>query len=272
MTLFNGLSHKELAEWHKQLAKLTDALHSDSFCSVLVETLASQINFQEAAVIIYKDSNQPAPIQNFHFTLGSECILEKYTDSIFTLPSFFCVIGREKMIGVYLLKEVLDDFFSESGCYFSYHKELSDIADDVIGVVIDLPDGAFMVISLVLFKKDVSFQNNSRNILASAVPLMRSIVRVFWSLQSFKTIQNGSVDRAFKSFGNGVLTSRELEIITLILQGHSSKAIAEMLGITAGTVKVHRNNIYTRLGISTQSQLFSLFLNHLSLKEAAIQL
>ena len=75
--------------------------------------------------------------------------------------------------------------------------------------------------------------------------------------------EQSTVEKAFKTFGNDVLTEREIEIITLILQGHSSKSLANILGISPGTVKVHRNNIYTRLNISTQSQLFSKFLQHL---------
>ena len=40
----------------------------------------------------------------------------------------------------------------------------------------------------------------------------------------------------------------------------ASISIATLLNISVGTVKVHRKNIYAKLEISSQSELFSLFL------------
>ncbi len=50
----------------------------------------------------------------------------------------------------------------------------------------------------------------------------------------------------------------------MVLRGHSSDSIGRHFGITTGTVKVHRKNIYAKLGISSQSELFSLFISYLS--------
>lgn len=47
----------------------------------------------------------------------------------------------------------------------------------------------------------------------------------------------------------GVLTDRELEIVRLIAQEHSTTAIAEKLFISPGTVETHRHNILRKLGV-----------------------
>ena len=60
------------------------------------------------------------------------------------------------------------------------------------------------------------------------------------------------------------LTSRETAIVDLVLQGHSSESIGLKLNISTGTVKVHRRNVYRKLGISSQTQLLSLYLKNLS--------
>jgi DNA-binding CsgD family transcriptional regulator len=52
------------------------------------------------------------------------------------------------------------------------------------------------------------------------------------------------------------LTQREREIVEMILKGSSSKQIARELGISPGTVKNHRRNIYTKLHIETERELF----------------
>jgi DNA-binding CsgD family transcriptional regulator len=51
------------------------------------------------------------------------------------------------------------------------------------------------------------------------------------------------------------------------LRGNSSKAIAKRLSISQETVKVHRRNLYAKLGVSSQSELFSLFLQRLTQQE-----
>jgi DNA-binding CsgD family transcriptional regulator len=52
------------------------------------------------------------------------------------------------------------------------------------------------------------------------------------------------------------LTKREAEITAFILQGHSSLSISLILNISTETVKVHRKNIYRKLRISSQAELF----------------
>ncbi len=46
------------------------------------------------------------------------------------------------------------------------------------------------------------------------------------------------------------LTLREIETARLILQGSSSKAIAQQMGISPETVKVHRRNLYRKLNVN----------------------
>lgn len=56
----------------------------------------------------------------------------------------------------------------------------------------------------------------------------------------------------------GEISMREAQIAALIVQGHSSRAIGLKLGISGHTVKVHRRNLYKKLTISSQSELFGL--------------
>jgi DNA-binding NarL/FixJ family response regulator len=51
------------------------------------------------------------------------------------------------------------------------------------------------------------------------------------------------------------LTSREYEIVNLIVSGLSNKEIAQKLGITEGTVKWHVNLILGRMGVSDRTQV-----------------
>lgn len=53
------------------------------------------------------------------------------------------------------------------------------------------------------------------------------------------------------------LTKREEEVVTLVIQGYSNKKISTKLFISESTVKIHLNNIFKKLGISSRVQLIS---------------
>lgn len=49
------------------------------------------------------------------------------------------------------------------------------------------------------------------------------------------------------------LSGRELEVLTLVSQGHSNQEIARQLHISAATVKTHLIHIYGKLGVSDRT-------------------
>lgn len=58
------------------------------------------------------------------------------------------------------------------------------------------------------------------------------------------------------------LTSRELEVLQLVVQGHSNAGIAGRLFITAHTVKGHLANILRKLGLENRVQLTAYATQH----------
>jgi DNA-binding CsgD family transcriptional regulator len=56
------------------------------------------------------------------------------------------------------------------------------------------------------------------------------------------------------------LTSREAQVVNLILEGHSTKSLATQLAISIETIRVHRRHIYAKLKVSSQAELFHWFL------------
>ena len=53
----------------------------------------------------------------------------------------------------------------------------------------------------------------------------------------------------------GLLSRREKEVTTLLLQGKSNKQIALSLGVSERTVEFHLKNIYTKLQVSSRVEL-----------------
>jgi DNA-binding NarL/FixJ family response regulator len=53
------------------------------------------------------------------------------------------------------------------------------------------------------------------------------------------------------------LTNRRRQVATLVLRGLSNREIAEKLGLTVGTVKVHLHAMYEKLDVRSRTELAS---------------
>ena len=60
------------------------------------------------------------------------------------------------------------------------------------------------------------------------------------------------------SFEKELLSSREEQVVQLLIQGKTNTEIADMLYISVNTIKSHVKNIYRKLGINNRMQLLHL--------------
>lgn len=60
-----------------------------------------------------------------------------------------------------------------------------------------------------------------------------------------------------------MLTSRELDVASLVLAGNPARRIASRLGIGVGAVRNHKSRIYAKLDITTERELFLDFCGHI---------
>jgi DNA-binding NarL/FixJ family response regulator len=54
------------------------------------------------------------------------------------------------------------------------------------------------------------------------------------------------------------LTRREVEVLSLIVEGLTSPKIADRLGVSSRTVEMHRSNLLHKLGVQTTAELVAL--------------
>ena len=64
--------------------------------------------------------------------------------------------------------------------------------------------------------------------------------------------------------GGGIesLSSRELEILTLLAKGYTNKQVSEEIFISIKTVEAHRSRIYSKLGFKDRSELVAYAIEH----------
>ena len=56
----------------------------------------------------------------------------------------------------------------------------------------------------------------------------------------------------------GVLTGRELQVLTAVARGDRNKEIALQLGVTERTIKAHLTNVYNKLGVDSRAAAVSV--------------
>lgn len=87
-----------------------------------------------------------------------------------------------------------------------------------------------------------------RAILAQQVYISPGVAGVL--MQAYRERQGAGHSSAFSA-----LTGRELEVVQLIAEGHSTKAIAERMHVSAKTVGTHREHILQKLRLNGTADL-----------------
>lgn len=89
-----------------------------------------------------------------------------------------------------------------------------------------------------------------RQVEAGESPLSPSIARKIVVRMSHQ--EEKSPDSAQENGNLNDLTSRELEVLRLLAQGMSNRAIAENMSVSERTVHAHLSNIFSKMGVSSR--------------------
>jgi two-component system NarL family response regulator len=126
----------------------------------------------------------------------------------------------------------------------------------------DYPDSRFIVLTTYDGDEDIyrALQAGARAYLLkdSLRDGLVEAIRAVYSGQ--RRIPPEVASRLAERMNRTELTARELEVLKLVAQGKSNKIVASELSISEGTVKIHVNNILSKLGVSdrTHATTFAL--------------
>lgn len=268
-------SSPEFEQWNRQLAVVVMQVGEESFFKSLVNTLNDQLVIDHPQVWLYR-RGQP-PVALFHNIVGGEreVQIDSYIEGSYQLDPFYqATINPQTDSGVYRLTEISATGFQQSDYYRSYYARL-DTEDEIVYMV-DVDEDTAIHLSLMRSHSSPHFSDENLAFLRAIEPMVRALVlqhgaKTLAEKGGFDNetlvVAPGfeqSVNRAFDLFGRSMLTGREKDVLGLVLQGYNTRTSAEKLGIATETLRRHRKNIYQKLDISSQTELFSLFLNSLS--------
>jgi len=253
------------------LPRLAASAGTPQFPERLVEALQQLLAFDWWMVMLYREQANPEMLFD-NFT-GSWRVrgLTTYVAGYYLLDPFYVMSRSLDHPEVCRLGDIAPDGFLESE-YHRAHYAAGRIGDEV-NYLWPLESGVTLAVSLERSEHCVPYGDADVRNLETMQPLLYALACKHWSLVRQKAAPQASlelgrlVQEAAANFGRKVLTPRERDVVTLMLRGYSTKSISQALGISPGTVKVHRENIYGKLGVSSQAELFNLFIASVSVPQ-----
>ena len=248
------------------LSKAIDAIGQASFLPNLLDYLRVDVPFVGILLLLLDEKNRPHHIYD---TIQStfRINLDMYLDGVYQLDPFYTRFCKHKSTSAMLIRDVAPDRFQLTEYYRRYYRNIE--LRDELAIFMDLRDGRYLFFSIGRRGAEPRFKPKELNAIKRDLPVMASLCRQHFGESSYNQESlSGGVDEqrlefALERFGEEALTPREHEVAVCILKGHSSKSLAREIDISPETVKIHRRNIYRKLGISSQSELFLKFLNTL---------
>jgi len=210
-------------------------------------------------IVSYSKTNHPV------FLSGNEMseIDEVYCESAYLLdPVYDMICSNQDQIELFTLDSLVNDDFRNSAYYDTFYQRL-DWCNET-NIVIGTNDDTKICIAYSTKDNGASIQAVNRELTPCISSIKAAILtheRVGRLLQQNQTIEHESTTHKSHHYLDELnLTKREKEIVGLILEGMSSVSIAEKCFVSEGTVKNHRKNIYRKLNIKSQAELFRNFI------------
>lgn len=251
-----------------KIAEMIGKIGDPGFPVAASELLRAVAPYTYTVVFAYLGSAKPIDLFDDFPADRRQVFVGDYQDGPYLLDPFFLAATRPVPTGLYRMRDLAPDRFYQ-GEYFRSYYGRTGLAEEV-GYFVDMPGGGTVVLSLMRDEKP--FSNREMLALDQIRPVIEAGLRGHWpqlaqrfaaAEQPSGTSPDSGIERSFQSFGLGLLTPREREIVEFTLKGHSPDATGRILGIAPGTVRIHRRNIYAKLQINSQGELFSRFIETL---------
>jgi DNA-binding CsgD family transcriptional regulator len=259
-----------LGQWSRGMGELIDARGRSGFDQVLWQAVRRLVDFDFVMTFAYRGHDRPLALGDTLDAPRRRVIVSDYLNGPYLLDPFFQATLDQVRSGAHRLAALAPDRFRQSE-YFRAHYARTRIGEEV-GFFFALAEDVVGVTSFARWADSPPLSRADLQLLRLIEPALQAICQCHWSQvgpsfapkngpspRSAAVPRSAPFARAFERFGKP-LSARERQIVTLVLQGHSTESIARHLDISPGTVKIHRKNIYRKLAISTQAELFAAFL------------
>lgn len=263
----HDLSLEELQVWHESAANALAVCGTPAFVGELIGALCCLVPIESVMICLEQVGAAPALLHEQGIPARNrELLLKRYFTRGYLLDPFCLAVDQGLAEGFYTLSDIAPDDFFASEYYKTYYLGAGSVEDCYL--MLELGERKRISISLYNGVSASAFTADQLALLRALSPLVLELCRQHWrntapDLRSVEASSDRQLREAFMNFGDGMLTARELEVCHLLLRGHSVKSTARMLDISPETVRMHRKNLYSKLEVGSQAELFSLLIERL---------
>ncbi len=264
----NSLNVEHLEGWSRGLAGVIESFGDDSMPPQLADAIGQVVPFDYSAMFILRRDS--APIQIFD-ELPADAEPVKYIESPYLLDPVYDRFLKGTLLECCTLDDLCPDDFLESDYFLQYWSKINVVCEFEFNVAYD----ADTLLHLTVSRMDTSevFSDAEKRLLSALFPVVSAILRRYWTSHKSSLARSNARADSFhrhlrfvmENFGRSMLTAREMDIMRLTMRGYSDKLSARELDITPGTVRNHKKSIFNKLRVSSQGQVFGLFLDVLQL-------
>jgi DNA-binding CsgD family transcriptional regulator len=257
--------------WTTQLAELLESAPLESVWDYVLDVLHDRFTISSLGVVLY--SGDTMPEAKFYRAMDDPegKRIEAYLHGAYLLDPFFDAVQKSRMSGCYALAEVAPDGFRDGQYYKTFFTKYGLV--DEVDLFFSPNSLQTVAISFGRGAGARQFGARSLSFLSSATEFLgrlaeRSVIdesRLLAGLD--RRVRAQFHDRqklALENAGKSLLSPREKEVLDYSLRGFSAKVTADRLRVTEGTVRLHRHNLYAKLDVTSQSELFALVLQALT--------
>lgn len=241
------------------IAQAVTAVGSAAFPKALAALCLSVCNFDSIYVSVFSVDQAP---RQLYSNLDPEATLRTigpYLNFAYLLDPFYELFKLGVGTTVVGLDDCAPDDFRASEYYKMFYSGIA--LRNEMTIFIDTGQGTSIVLSLGQRGEAQAVVPGAKAQLEHLLPVIAALCTKHWpNVAPNADPAETGVAMAFERFQSCKLSTRESEIVRLMLKGHSTKSMARLLGNSPETVKVHRKRIYAKLKISSQGELFSMFL------------
>ncbi len=232
-------------------------LNRPEFWSSLIRTLNEYVQIDNWVVLIFSNQQvQVVSLPEIADTEEIDAFIHRYVKGLYMLDPFYIANRENPQSGFFHMLDIAPEHFLETEYYHQYFAQYISVDEAQYNVQLD--SDRTLCIS---FGSNARFNQEQITILDIIKPWVTALMhqRMYFEIDVEKAPPEPTPwPEAILQLGTQI-TTREKDVLKLLLSGFSNKEIAGKLSLSAETIKVHRRNIYAKLNIKSQPELFARF-------------
>jgi DNA-binding CsgD family transcriptional regulator len=257
--------NKKLSRWNRDISQAIAALGTERFFPNLVAAVKGQVAIDYPQVWLYHRDLQPRVLYHEVPAKAVASQIDEYLDGHYREDPFYLASMQQPRSKIYRLSRVTLGKLEQSDYYRNYYASTGTVDEAVY--VSKLRGGNVINLCMMRLPRRGEFTDEEYETLYLLADPISELIKAHSDHNDFSVTHliqpgiNHQIDLAFRTFGASFLSPREKDVLELMLRGYATNTSAQRLNIAVETVRRHRKSIYRKLDVSSQTDLFSLFIN-----------